>query len=62
MKEDIDEVLNKSHKSLGKRTLHKDALSRLNTDCVKRMDDLRLNFLVRLTFDFSYRRIHTIFT
>ncbi|KAF8346559.1 hypothetical protein F5887DRAFT_85666 [Amanita rubescens] len=51
MKEDIDEVLNKSYKSLGKRTLHKDALSRLNTDCMKRMDDLRLNFLVQLGLD-----------
>jgi len=51
MKEDIDEVLNKSYKSLGKRTLHKDALSRLNADCMKRMDDLRLNFLVQLGLD-----------
>ena len=46
MKDNLDDILKKSHKSFGKRMLHKDSLSRLNADYVRRMDDLRLNFLV----------------
>lgn len=46
MKDDLDEILKKSHKSFGKRMLHRDQLSRLNANYVRHMDDLRLNFLV----------------
>ena len=46
MKIDLESIFTKSHKSLGKRTLHKDALGRLNEDYMKRINNLRLNFLV----------------
>ena len=49
MKNDLDNILTKSHKSFGKRTLHKDALNRLIVDYVQRMNNLRLNFLVQLS-------------
>ncbi len=46
MKNDLDAVLKPWHKPFGKRTLYKDALSRLDANYEKRIGDLRLNFMV----------------
>ncbi|KAF8346568.1 hypothetical protein F5887DRAFT_1073245 [Amanita rubescens] len=57
MKDDLLVILKKSHKSFGKWTLYKDALSRLNANYTKHIGDLRLNFMLQL--DLNIRRIIT---